>query len=143
MSAPRVRLPHPLILLVFCIALAAVLTWVLPAGEYERREDRDTGRQVVVAGTYHAVAASPVEGGGPRGGPANGRVAAGAGHFIGLLVGGGVVLFFVSSYSFFKKKHGRVSDVSVQQTACRHGMIRNETAISLISLSSQCATWTL
>jgi uncharacterized ion transporter superfamily protein YfcC len=61
MSAPRLRLPHPLILLVFCIALAAVLTWVLPAGEYERREDKETGRRVVVAGTYHEVPASPVD----------------------------------------------------------------------------------
>ena len=61
MSAPRIRLPHPLILLVFCIALAAVLTWVLPAGQYGRREDQETGRKVVVAGTYHEVPASPVD----------------------------------------------------------------------------------
>jgi uncharacterized ion transporter superfamily protein YfcC len=61
MSASRIRLPHPLVLLVFCIALAAVLTWVLPAGEYERREDQETGRKVVVAGTYHRVPASPVD----------------------------------------------------------------------------------
>ena len=45
MSASRLRLPHPLILLVFCIGLAAALTWVLPAGEYERREDKEAGRE--------------------------------------------------------------------------------------------------
>jgi uncharacterized ion transporter superfamily protein YfcC len=61
MSASRLRLPHPLILLVFCIGLAAALTWVLPAGEYERREDKEAGREVVVAGTYHQVPASPVD----------------------------------------------------------------------------------
>ncbi|HKT61716.1 MAG TPA: hypothetical protein VJQ46_16785 [Gemmatimonadales bacterium] len=61
MSVSRLRLPHPLILLVLCIILAAVLTWVLPAGEYERREDSETGRRVVVAGTYHQVPASPVD----------------------------------------------------------------------------------
>ena len=60
MSAPRLKLPHPLILLVFCIIAAAALTWVLPAGEYSRRQDENAGREVVVPGTYHAVAASPV-----------------------------------------------------------------------------------
>ncbi len=40
--------------------VAAALTWLLPAGEYERREDPTAGREVVVAGTYHAVPASPV-----------------------------------------------------------------------------------
>ncbi len=40
--------------------LAALLTWILPAGEYARKNDNATGRQVVVAGTYHAVPASPV-----------------------------------------------------------------------------------
>ena len=60
MSASRLRFPHPLILLVLCVLVAAVLTWVLPAGEYDRREDPLAQREVVVAGTYHAVPASPV-----------------------------------------------------------------------------------
>ena len=60
MSASRIRLPHPLILLVFCILVAAALTWVLTSGEYDRREDKAAGREVVVAGTYHAVPPSPV-----------------------------------------------------------------------------------
>ncbi len=54
------RLPHPLILLLACVLLAAGLTWVLPAGEYDRRDDPATGRKVVVAGTYKAVEARPV-----------------------------------------------------------------------------------
>ncbi|MGH7512156.1 MAG: YfcC family protein [Gemmatimonadales bacterium] len=61
MSAPRIRLPHPLILLVFCIIAAGALTWVLPAGEYDRREDKAAGREVVIAGTYHEVPPSPVD----------------------------------------------------------------------------------
>jgi uncharacterized ion transporter superfamily protein YfcC len=40
--------------------LAAGLTWVLPAGEYDRKEDPATGRQVVVAGTYKPVDPAPV-----------------------------------------------------------------------------------
>jgi uncharacterized ion transporter superfamily protein YfcC len=57
---PRLRFPHPLTLLVGCVALAAVLTWVLPAGTYQRREDPATGRSVVIAGTYARVESRPV-----------------------------------------------------------------------------------
>lgn len=56
----RLRFPHPLILLVLCVLVAAALTWLLPAGEYQRRQDPVAGREVVVAGTYHPVPASPV-----------------------------------------------------------------------------------
>ncbi len=56
----RLRLPHPYLLLVVCVAIAAAFTWILPAGEYDRRDDPATGRRVVVAGTYHAVEARPV-----------------------------------------------------------------------------------
>ena len=54
------RFPHPLTLLVVCIALAAALTWILPAGRFQRREDAATGRSVVVAGTWHRVESQPV-----------------------------------------------------------------------------------
>jgi uncharacterized ion transporter superfamily protein YfcC len=54
------KLPHPIVLLIIGVALCAALTWVLPAGEYDRRDDPVTGRSVVVAGTYHRVAAAPI-----------------------------------------------------------------------------------
>ncbi len=54
------RVPHPLTLLVACVVVAAALSYVLPAGEYQRREDPRTGRNVVVAGTYAPVASNPV-----------------------------------------------------------------------------------
>src|SRR3954466_2313836 len=54
------RLPHPVLLLLAGIALAGCLTWILPAGEFDRRDDPATGRRIVVAGTYHAVPAAPV-----------------------------------------------------------------------------------
>jgi uncharacterized ion transporter superfamily protein YfcC len=56
----RFRLPHPLILLLVGVLVAAALTWILPAGEYARRTDSATNRSVVVAGTYHAVPRAPV-----------------------------------------------------------------------------------
>src|SRR4051794_17790296 len=42
------------------VAIAAALTWIVPAGAFDRRDDPSTGRRVVVAGTYHRVAAAPV-----------------------------------------------------------------------------------
>jgi uncharacterized ion transporter superfamily protein YfcC len=55
-----VRFPHPLTLLVGCVILAAALTHIVPAGEYDRREDPATGRMVVVPGSFHAVAPHPL-----------------------------------------------------------------------------------
>ncbi|MFL5537424.1 MAG: hypothetical protein ACJ8J0_00440, partial [Longimicrobiaceae bacterium] len=51
----KLRFPHPLTLLLGCILLAMALSWVLPAGEFARRDDAATGRSIVVPGTYHAV----------------------------------------------------------------------------------------
>jgi len=55
-----IRLPHPIVLMLGGVAVAAALTWILPAGEYDRRDDPATGRRVVVAGTYRAVDRAPV-----------------------------------------------------------------------------------
>jgi uncharacterized ion transporter superfamily protein YfcC len=54
------RLPHPLILMLAGVAAAAALTWIVPAGAFNRRDDPATGRRVAVAGTYHAVPGAPV-----------------------------------------------------------------------------------
>ena len=56
----RLGFPHPIALLTGCILLGAALSYVLPAGQYERREDPVTGRSVVVPETYHVVESTPV-----------------------------------------------------------------------------------
>jgi uncharacterized ion transporter superfamily protein YfcC len=56
----RIRFPDPLVLLTACIVIAAALSWVVPTGQFDRRADPVTGRQVVVAGTYHRVDAHPL-----------------------------------------------------------------------------------
>ena len=61
MQKPLKRFPHPLALLVGCVLFAAALTWLLPAGTYQRREDPATGRSVVVPGTYERVEQQPVD----------------------------------------------------------------------------------
>lgn len=60
MPIPHIRFPHPLTLLVSCVMLAAALSYVLPAGRYERRTDPESKREVVVAGTYARVESAPV-----------------------------------------------------------------------------------
>ena len=56
----KLRLPHPMVLLLGGVLVAALLTWVLPAGEYQRQADPETGRQVVIPGTYRTVERAPV-----------------------------------------------------------------------------------
>ena len=50
-------MPHVLTLIFFLIVVVAVLTWILPSGQFERAVmETSTGeRSVAVAGTYHAV----------------------------------------------------------------------------------------
>ncbi|MEC9015723.1 MAG: YfcC family protein, partial [Gemmatimonadota bacterium] len=54
------RVPHPLVLLTGCIILASMASYVLPAGEFERSMDEETGKIAVVAGTYQQVEQTPV-----------------------------------------------------------------------------------
>lgn len=55
-----IRFPHPLVLLILFCILAAVLSYVLPAGQYARRLNAATGREVVVPNSYHPVPPTPV-----------------------------------------------------------------------------------
>jgi uncharacterized ion transporter superfamily protein YfcC len=60
LDSTRFRLPHPVVLLGAAVVVAAILTWILPAGQFDRRDDPATGRRVVVAGTYHRTERAPV-----------------------------------------------------------------------------------
>ena len=51
-------LPHPVVMLAGILALVALLTYLLPAGSFDRVEV--DGRLRVVPGTYHEVDATPV-----------------------------------------------------------------------------------
>lgn len=52
----KFKLPHIFIILFFIVLLCAILTWIVPAGEFDRVE----GTSTVIAGTWHEVEASPV-----------------------------------------------------------------------------------
>lgn len=53
----KIHMPHVLTLIFFLIIVVAILTWILPSGEFERTiMETSTGeREVAVAGTYHTV----------------------------------------------------------------------------------------
>ena len=55
-----IQLPHIYVLLFSVIIVCTILTWVLPAGEFDRVMNEATGRTVAVAGTFHTVEQSPV-----------------------------------------------------------------------------------
>lgn len=53
----KLHMPHVLTLIFLLIVVVAILTWILPSGEFERTlMDTSAGeRSVAVAGTYHSV----------------------------------------------------------------------------------------
>lgn len=52
------RIPNTFVILFALIVFAAILTWVVPAGEFERVIGAD-GRSLIQPGTYHAVDQAP------------------------------------------------------------------------------------
>ena len=48
------RIPHTLALMFIMMIVALVLTWILPAGEFETVVN-ESGREVVVPGTYDTL----------------------------------------------------------------------------------------
>jgi uncharacterized ion transporter superfamily protein YfcC len=51
--------PTAYTILFILILFVAALTWIIPAGEYDRVVNEELGREVPVPGTYHEVEASP------------------------------------------------------------------------------------
>ena len=56
----KIGLSHIYALLFLIIVVCTLLTWVLPAGSFDRVLNEATNRTVVVPGSYHAVESSPV-----------------------------------------------------------------------------------
>jgi len=56
----KAKIPHVFVLLMIMIILGAVLTYIVPAGEFERVEDPETGRTVIDPDSFEYVDPSPV-----------------------------------------------------------------------------------
>lgn len=52
------RIPHTFVILFGIIVLLGIATYFIPAGQYDTTVD-DSGRELVVSGTYHAVESAP------------------------------------------------------------------------------------
>jgi len=53
------RFPTAYTILFGLIILVAALTWIIPAGQYDRVMSEEVGREIAVAGTYRAVDPNP------------------------------------------------------------------------------------
>lgn len=56
----KLSFPHPLIILLIFVILSGISTYLIPSGEFERRLDEVTGREVVIGGSYHEVESRPI-----------------------------------------------------------------------------------
>ncbi|HAE26935.1 MAG TPA: C4-dicarboxylate ABC transporter, partial [Hyphomonas adhaerens] len=53
------KFPTAYTILFALIALVALGTWIVPAGQYQRAENAELGREVPIPGTYETVDANP------------------------------------------------------------------------------------
>ena len=60
MKEKKLKLPHVLALLVIMIFVAAIATWIVPSGEFDR-EINNAGRSVVIPGSFQYVDANPAD----------------------------------------------------------------------------------
>lgn len=54
------KTPHTFVILVTIIIIAAIATYLIPAGEFTRFKDAATGKTLVEAGSYHRIASNPL-----------------------------------------------------------------------------------
>lgn len=54
------HIPHTYVLIFAIIILVTILTYIVPAGEFDRAQDEQTGRIFVVADSFHQVESTPV-----------------------------------------------------------------------------------
>ena len=55
----KLKVPDTYVLLFLIILVAALASWLLPAGEFQRTENA-AGRLTIIPGTYHNIAQTPV-----------------------------------------------------------------------------------
>lgn len=55
----KIAFPETALLLLIIVVFIAALTYFVPAGEFDRIIDDATGREIVVAGSYHEIDRTP------------------------------------------------------------------------------------
>ncbi|WP_343208360.1 YfcC family protein [Anaerolentibacter hominis] len=54
------KIPHTYVILFFIVLAVSILTYIIPAGEFQRMEDPETNRTLIVPGTFEEVESQPV-----------------------------------------------------------------------------------
>jgi uncharacterized ion transporter superfamily protein YfcC len=55
----RIKMPTAYTILFAIIIFVAIMTWIVPAGQYDMALDSASGREVPIAGTYHQIESTP------------------------------------------------------------------------------------
>ena len=56
----KFKVPHTYVILAMVILLMAILTYAVPAGQYDRIKDEKTNKTVVISTSYHEVEKNPI-----------------------------------------------------------------------------------
>lgn len=91
MILSKLKAPNTFLIISMIIVLIAIMTWIVPSGEFDTTEKN--GRTVVVNGTYHAVEKNPQGIGAVLTAPINGFIDAAAIIGFVLIVGGAFGVF--------------------------------------------------
>ena len=51
----QIKMPHTYVILTFLLLLVSILTYLIPAGEYTRVLDEQSGRMIVLADSFHYI----------------------------------------------------------------------------------------
>lgn len=54
------KFPHPVVLMFSIVLILSILSWFIPAGEYVRVQDPNSGRMVVDPSSYHVIESNPI-----------------------------------------------------------------------------------
>lgn len=55
----KIKMPTAYTILFAIIVFVAIMTWIVPAGQYEMTLDPSSSREVPIAGTYHEIESTP------------------------------------------------------------------------------------
>lgn len=51
----KLSFPHPIIILLGFILIAGIATYLIPSGSFDRVLDEETGREIVIPGSFHVI----------------------------------------------------------------------------------------
>ncbi len=55
MSKIKFEMPHVFVIVITMVIIAGALTWIIPAGEFDRKVNEVTGQLAVIPGTFHFI----------------------------------------------------------------------------------------